>query len=133
MADREAGRPMQPGAWFRYASVSKPFTTVAASRLMDQGRLSPENLRTRRLPEFTLRMQDGSQPQITADQLMSHLAGLDYGFNQPPDGSCARRHLDGSAIPASRWPRTAASSACRWTGRPARAGAIRWRPTFWAR
>lgn len=90
MADREAGRPMQPGAWFRYASVSKPFTTVAALRLMDQGRLSPEDLVTRWLPEFTPRMQDGSQPQITVDQLMSHLAGLDYGFNQPPDGSYAR-------------------------------------------
>ena len=90
MADREANRPMQPGAWFRYASVSKPFTTVAALRLMDQGRLSPEDPVTRWLPDFTPRLPDGTQPLITVDQLMSHLAGLDYGFNQPEDGPYAR-------------------------------------------
>lgn len=90
MADREAGRPMLPGAWFRYSSVSKPFTTVAALRLMDQGRLSPEDAVTRWLPGFTPRMADGSRPPITVDQLMSHLAGLDYGFNQPEDGPYAR-------------------------------------------
>ena len=89
MADREAGRPMRPGAWFRYASVSKPFTTVAALRLMDQGRLSPEDPVTRWLPDFTPRMADGTQPVITVDHLMSHLAGLDYGFNQPEGGSYA--------------------------------------------
>ena len=89
LADREAERPIQPGAWFRYASVSKPFTTVAALRLMDMGRLSPDDLVTRWLPEFTPRMPDGTQPPITVDQLMSHLAGLDYRFNQPDDGPYA--------------------------------------------
>ena len=90
LADREADRPMQPGAWFRYASVSKPFTTVAALRLMDQNRLSPDDPVTRWLPDFTPRMADGTQPLITVDHLMSHLAGLDYGFNQPEGGSYAR-------------------------------------------
>lgn len=46
-ADREAGLPMQPDTWLRYASVSKPFTTVAALRLMDMGRLAPQDPVTR--------------------------------------------------------------------------------------
>ncbi|RDD70744.1 serine hydrolase domain-containing protein [Paracoccus versutus] len=90
LADREAGRPMRQGTWLRYASVSKPFTTVAALRLMQAGRLSPEDRVTRWLPDFAPALPDGTRPAITVDQLMSHLAGLDYGFNQPPDGPYAR-------------------------------------------
>lgn len=89
-ADREAARPMRRGSWLRYASVSKPFTTVAALRLIQAGRLSPEDPVTRWLPDFAPALPDGSRPAITVDQLMSHLAGLDYGFNQPPDGPYAR-------------------------------------------
>ena len=90
LADREAGRAMTPGTWLRYASVTKPFTTLAALRLIDQGRLSPEDAVTRWLPGFAPALPDGSRPPISVDQLMSHLAGLDYGFNQPPDGAYAR-------------------------------------------
>lgn len=89
-ADREAGLPMQQATWLRYASVSKPFTTVAALRLIGMGRLSPQDPVTRWLPDFTPALPDGNRPVITVDQLMSHLAGLDYGFNQPPDGPYAR-------------------------------------------
>lgn len=90
MADREAGRAMSFGTWLRYASVTKPFTTLAALRLMDQGRLSPEDAVTRWLPDFAPALPDGRRPAITVDQLMSHLAGLDYGFNQPEGGPYAR-------------------------------------------
>lgn len=90
MADREAGRAMRPGTWLRYASVTKPFTTLAALRLMDRGRLSPGDAVTRWLPGFAPALADGSRPPISLDQLMSHLAGLDYGFNQPPEGAYAR-------------------------------------------
>lgn len=90
MADREAGRAMVPGSWLRYASVTKPFTTLAALRLMDQGRLSPEDAVSRWLPGFAPALADGSRPRITLNHLMSHLAGLDYGFNQPEDGPYAR-------------------------------------------
>lgn len=90
LADREAGVPMRPGTWMRYASISKPFTTVAALRLMDMGRLTAGDPVTRWLPGFTPAMPDGRRPVITVDQLMSHLAGLDYPFNQPPDGPYAR-------------------------------------------
>lgn len=86
LADREAGRAMTPDTWLRYASVSKPFATVAALRLMAQGRLAPDDPVTRYLPDFTPALACGHRPQVTVDQLMSHMAGLDYTFAQPPDG-----------------------------------------------
>lgn len=90
LADREAGRAMLPDTWLRYASVTKPFTTLAALRLMDRGLLSPEDAVTRWLAGFAPALPDGTRPRITVDQLMAHLAGLDYGFNQPEDGAYAR-------------------------------------------
>lgn len=90
MADREAGRAMTPDIWLRYASVSKPFATVAALRLMALGRLAPDDPVTRYLPDFAPALPDGSRPTITIDQLLSHLAGLDYRFAQPTGGSYHR-------------------------------------------
>lgn len=89
MADREAGREMQPGTWFRYASVSKPFTTVAALRLIADGRLSPDDAVEKWLPDMVLHDSDGNPVTITVGHLLSHMAGLDYGFNQPADGAYA--------------------------------------------
>ncbi len=89
-ADREAGRAMEPDHWFRYASVSKPFATAAALRLMQDGLLSPDDDLRRWLPEFTPRLPDGTQPVIRVSDLLNHTAGLDYGFNQPGQGSYAR-------------------------------------------
>lgn len=57
---------------------------------MATGRLAPDDLVMRYLPGFTPALADGSRPPITIDQLMSHLAGLDYTFAQPPDGSYSR-------------------------------------------
>ncbi|AGT07431.1 serine hydrolase domain-containing protein [Paracoccus aminophilus] len=87
LADREAGREVTPATWFRYSSVSKPFTTVAALRLMQDGRLSPEDPVVRWLPDFTPAFADGTRPEITVNHLLSHMAGLDYGFGQLPGGS----------------------------------------------
>ena len=71
MADREAGRAMTPDIWLRYASVTKPFTTMAALRLMAQGRLSPDDPVTRHLPDFRPALPDGSRPAI----LLGHSLG----------------------------------------------------------
>lgn len=90
MADREAGRQMTADTWIRYASVSKPFTTVAALRLIQDGRLSPDDAVAQWLPDFTPALADGTRPRITVGQLMAHLAGLDYNFNQTADGTYAR-------------------------------------------
>lgn len=86
LADREAGVEMTPDTWFRYASISKPFTTVATLKLIRDGRLSPDDPVSRWLPDFRPKLADGREASITVGHLLAHMAGLDYGFNQPEDG-----------------------------------------------
>ena len=86
LADRETGRPMTVETPFRLASVTKPFTTAAALRLMSDGRLSPDDPVERWLPAFLPKHADGSSARITVGHLLAHMAGLDYRFSQPAGG-----------------------------------------------
>ncbi len=92
-ADRETGRQMQIETPFRFASVTKAFTTMAILKLMGAGRLSPEDRVTTYLPGFTPRLADGSIADIRIGHLMAHTAGLDYRFQQPAGGSYARAEV----------------------------------------
>lgn len=83
LADREAAQPMREDTLFRIASVTKPIVTVAALSLIADGVMSPDDLITRWLPEFTPRLANGSEAPITVHQLLSHTAGLSYGFLEP--------------------------------------------------
>lgn len=85
-ADREAGTPMREDTIFRLASVSKAYTAMAAATLLEQGTLHLDDPVTKWLPEFTPRLPDGGPAEITIRQLLSHTAGLDYGFAQRLDG-----------------------------------------------
>jgi len=89
-ADREAGRQMRTDTPFRFASVTKAFTTMAALKLIEGGRLSPEERVTKYLPDFMPRLADGSIAEITVGHLMAHMAGLDYRNQQAVDGPYAR-------------------------------------------
>ncbi|WP_280822564.1 serine hydrolase domain-containing protein [Pseudaminobacter soli (ex Li et al. 2025)] len=90
LADRETGRPMAIDTPFRYASVTKPFTTMAALKLMEAGVLSADDPIDKWLPSFAPTTADGTAAHITVAHLMSHTAGLDYGFQQERDGIYAR-------------------------------------------
>ena len=90
LADREAARPVRLDTPFRFASVTKPFTIMTAMKLVEQGRLSPDDLVSHHLPEFRPRVADGAAAPITVAHLMAHTSGLDYRFNQPADGPYAR-------------------------------------------
>ncbi|WNG17505.1 serine hydrolase domain-containing protein [Cystobacter fuscus] len=92
-ADREAHVPMREDAVFRLASVSKPLVTAAAMALVDQGKLGLEDPVTKWLPTFRPKLADGREPVITVRQLITHTAGLDYGFFQPADGPYARARV----------------------------------------
>jgi CubicO group peptidase (beta-lactamase class C family) len=85
-ADRERGVAMREDAVFRLASVTKPFVTAAALRLVELGRIALEDPVTRYLPAFRPALPDGTTPTITLRHLLTHTAGLSYGFLQPPDG-----------------------------------------------
>lgn len=100
MADREAGLPMTLDTRFRLASVTKPIVSVAVLRLVEQGRLDLDAPVTRWLPAFRPRLADGRAPEITLHHLLTHTAGLGYGFDQPADGAYHRLGvLDGLELP----------------------------------
>jgi len=83
LADREAGRPMRQDAVFRFSSVTKPFVTAAAMRLVQDGKLRLDDPVTKWLPDFRPRLADGTTPVITLRQLLNHTSGLTYGLAEP--------------------------------------------------
>ncbi|MDU4059136.1 MAG: serine hydrolase domain-containing protein [Pseudomonas oryzihabitans] len=85
-ADREARRPMQEDQLFRFASLTKPLVAVTALRLADQGRLDLQAPVSRYLPYFTPALADGTPATPTLAQLLSHTAGLHYGFGEDQHG-----------------------------------------------
>ncbi|QWU18353.1 beta-lactamase family protein [Paenibacillus sophorae] len=86
LADRERNLPMREDALFRLASVTKLVVSVAAMVLVSKGKLDLDMPIDTWLPYFKPRLADGSLAQITLRQLMSHTAGLSYGFLEPEDG-----------------------------------------------
>lgn len=100
LADREKSVPMREDAIFRLASVSKPFVSVAAMRLVEDGTLALDAPITRWLPDFRPRLPDGTAPDITVRQLLSHTSGLSYRFIEPQDSAYIRLNvLDGMEQP----------------------------------
>ncbi|TMJ00111.1 MAG: beta-lactamase family protein [Alphaproteobacteria bacterium] len=100
LADRERGTPMREHAVFRLASLTKPIVTAAALRMVELGTIALADPVTRYLPEFRPALPDGTAPTITLRHLLTHTAGLSYGFMQPPDGSYHRAGVsDGAGEP----------------------------------
>lgn len=85
LADVEAGRPMALDAIFRASSLTKPMVTAAVLSLVEDGVIGLDDPVTRYLPDFQPKW-DGQVPTITLRQLLTHTAGLSYGFMQPADG-----------------------------------------------
>ena len=79
LADREAGRAMRREAIFRLASVTKPIVAATALRMVERGLLRLDDVVTRYLPDFTPSAPDGSRPEISMHQLLTHTSGLTYG------------------------------------------------------
>jgi CubicO group peptidase (beta-lactamase class C family) len=89
LADRAAGRPMARDTIFRLASLTKPIVTAAALSLIEDGVMGFDDAVTRWLPDFRPAL-GGETPPITVRQLLTHTAGLSYGFMQPDDGPYLR-------------------------------------------
>ncbi|WP_033838847.1 serine hydrolase domain-containing protein [Mesorhizobium loti] len=86
LADREAKKRMTADAIFRLASVTKPVVATAALALVETGVIDLDDPVARFIPEFRPKLADGSEPVTTILQLLTHTAGLDYGFRQVADG-----------------------------------------------
>jgi CubicO group peptidase (beta-lactamase class C family) len=85
-ADRESRRAVQINEIFRLASMTKAIVSTAALALTDRGDIDLNDPVTRWLPDFRPRLADGREPIITIRHLLTHTAGLGYGFLEPPDG-----------------------------------------------
>jgi CubicO group peptidase (beta-lactamase class C family) len=84
-ADLETGRPMARDAIFRASSLTKPIVTAAFLSLVDDGAIGLDDPVIRYLPDFQPKWQ-GEPLTITLRHLLTHTAGLSYGFMQPDDG-----------------------------------------------
>jgi CubicO group peptidase (beta-lactamase class C family) len=93
LADRERSVPMREQAVFRLASLSKPLVTAAALRLVERGKIALSDPVTRYLPNFRPALANGETPTITLRHLLTHTAGLSYGFMQKPDGPYHRANV----------------------------------------
>ncbi|MGI9168835.1 MAG: serine hydrolase domain-containing protein [Caulobacteraceae bacterium] len=91
LADMDEKRPIARDTLFRIASMTKPITSVAALMLMEEGKLALDDPIERWAPEFAdmkvLKNANGavddtypSPRPITVEDLMTHRAGLAYGF-----------------------------------------------------
>ena len=99
LKDIAAAEPLARDTIFRIYSMTKPITAAAMMILWDQGLWSPDDPIARRLPEFDgVRLLDDSAPDHTPTmrELMTHTAGLGYGFD-PND------RVDAAYIAAGVW------------------------------
>jgi CubicO group peptidase (beta-lactamase class C family) len=102
--DIETDAPMREDTLFRIYSMSKPITAVAAMILYEEGRFQLTDPVSKFLPEFSALTvwQDGAEPAparpMTMQQLMTHTAGLSYGFTRehPVDARYQDTELLGS-------------------------------------
>lgn len=84
LADREARQPMQRNTILRYASMTKLLVSALALKLCEEDVLSLDAPVTNWLPAFCPKLENGRTPKITVHHLLTHTAGLSYGFEQPP-------------------------------------------------
>ena len=84
LADRETRRPMQISTVFRFSSITKPIVSATVLALVDRGRLSLEDPVTKWLPDFRPKLADGTAPEITLRQLLTHTSGLGYKLTEKP-------------------------------------------------
>jgi N-acyl-D-amino-acid deacylase len=91
LADPETGRLTSPSTLFRYGSVSKPITAIAAMMLIEEGTLSLDDRpfeMLSHLPVISGETEDPRLVTITLEQLMTHSGG--WNTNRNVDGEVWR-------------------------------------------
>jgi CubicO group peptidase (beta-lactamase class C family) len=99
-ADREEGRPVSENSIFRLASMTKPIVCATALALIEDRVLNLDTPISTWLADFRPRLPDGHEVVITVRHLLTHTAGLTYGFLQPDGGAYHEARIsDGIAEP----------------------------------
>jgi CubicO group peptidase (beta-lactamase class C family) len=93
LSNREARTPMNAERIFRLSSLTKPIVSAAAMALIERGKLGLDDPVTRWLPDFHPKLPDGRAPALTIRQLLTHTAGLGYGFAEGADGPYHRAQI----------------------------------------
>ena len=78
LADREAAIPVGFDTIFRMASVTKPIVAATALAMVERGLLALEDPVSKHLPWFRPPLADGTVPEISIHQLLTHTSGLMY-------------------------------------------------------
>ncbi|MDQ3814609.1 MAG: serine hydrolase [Armatimonadota bacterium] len=87
-ADQSSGEEVSPNHLFRIASVSKPITSVAVMRLLEQGKLSsldkkvfgPNSILG---PKYATPANNKKIDDITVRQLLQHVSGFTNAYGDP--------------------------------------------------
>lgn len=118
LADHENGLAMREDAIFRLASITKPIVTIAAMRLVEQGRIGLDDTVTRWLLDFRPRLPDGGEATIRIRHLLTHTSGLGYRFSEEDGGPYIRADvsdgLDQPGLPLAENLRRIASAPLRF-------------------
>ena len=106
MADRATGRAMTPDAIFRFASMTKPITSVAVMMLYEEGHFKLNDPVGRYIPELSSleilsANEDGgdgfsrvaAERSITIRQLLTHTSGISYRFLGDLGATPAQSHV----------------------------------------
>ena len=104
MADIDDGEPMQIDTLFRFASMTKPITSLAVMMLYEEGRFLLNEPVSKYIPELAnprvlSTTGKGSVPagsEISIHDLLTHTSGLSYGFLAQGAGPAelARRYVE---------------------------------------
>jgi CubicO group peptidase (beta-lactamase class C family) len=90
-ANREEKTKMEQDSIFRLASVTKPIVSAAALVLVSKEIIGLDDPINKWLPEFQPRLLNGDKPTITVRHLLTHSAGLTYGFLEPEGGGAYKK------------------------------------------
>ena len=102
MMDKKAKKPMKQDTIFRFYSMTKPVTSVAAMMLYEEGKLKLDNPVSKYIPGFKgikvyaeSGKHDEQEHQMSVRDLFRHTSGLTYGFfgNTPVDNMYRARSV----------------------------------------
>ncbi len=76
-ADRDDKTPMRPETIVWIASMTKPITATAVMMLVEEGKLAPDDLVEKYIPEFAkIKNSKGQPARITIRHLLTHTSGM---------------------------------------------------------